>query len=180
MGIELKQKQGNVTLTAPRGGTGGTVDLSNYYTKAQTDEKIQEVVNAIPEVDLTGYATEEYVNNAIANIDIPEVDFTGYATEDFVRDSISAIEFPEPDLSPYALKTEIPSIEGLASETYVDNRVAEDTESTLSYVNTNFATKEEIPDISNLATKDEILTEEEVIELIRGNSNYESGVGVKY
>lgn len=29
-------------------------------------------------------ASEKYVEDAIANIDIPEVDFTGYATEDFV------------------------------------------------------------------------------------------------
>ena len=34
-------------------------------------------------------ATEKYVNDAIANIDIPEVDFTGYATEDFVETAIN-------------------------------------------------------------------------------------------
>lgn len=37
---------------------GGGVDLSNYYTKTQIDNK--------------GYATESYVNNAIANIKIPD------------------------------------------------------------------------------------------------------------
>lgn len=41
-------------------------------------------------------ATETYVNNAIANIDIPEVDFTGYATEDFVT---SAVEYAKEELS---------------------------------------------------------------------------------
>lgn len=40
------------------------------------------------EVDLTGYATEEYVNSAIGNIDIPEVDLTGYATEQYVETAI--------------------------------------------------------------------------------------------
>lgn len=38
MGIELKTKQGNITLTAPKVVQGGSVDLSNYYTKAQTEE----------------------------------------------------------------------------------------------------------------------------------------------
>lgn len=42
------------------GGSGGNVDLSNYYTKEETDNLISNV-----EVDLTGYATEQYVNSAI-------------------------------------------------------------------------------------------------------------------
>ena len=37
---------------------------SQVYTKSETDKKIQDVVNAIPEVDFTGYATETYANNA--------------------------------------------------------------------------------------------------------------------
>lgn len=35
-------------------------------------------------------ASEKYVDEAIANIDIPEVDFTGYATEDFVNTTIDS------------------------------------------------------------------------------------------
>lgn len=42
----------------------------------------------------------------------------------YVDDAVGAIAIPEtPDLDNYALKTEIPSIEGLATETYVDNAV---------------------------------------------------------
>lgn len=41
------------------------------------------------EVDLTGYATEKYVDDAVKAIDIPEVDLTGYATEDYVETAIS-------------------------------------------------------------------------------------------
>lgn len=37
-------------------------------------------------------ATESYVNEAVANIDIPEVDFTGYATEDYVAQSIETVK----------------------------------------------------------------------------------------
>ena len=70
MPIELKTKQGNITLTAPK-TSGGTVDLSNYYTKAQTDEKIEEAVANIdiPEVDLTGYAKiEDIPSTVITNV----------------------------------------------------------------------------------------------------------------
>lgn len=46
-------------------------------------------------------ATKEYVDDAIANLDIPEadVDLTGYATEEYVNNAISNIEIPEVDLS---------------------------------------------------------------------------------
>ena len=37
------------------------------------------------QVDLTGYATEAYVNDAIANIDIPESDLSKYTTIDYVH-----------------------------------------------------------------------------------------------
>lgn len=96
-------------------------------------------------VDLTGYATEQYVQEQIGKIEIPEVDLTGYATEDYVKQEITkaqlegedvdlsnyytkaqtdkAIEDAQPDLSGYAKKSEIPSTTGLATETYVDNKV---------------------------------------------------------
>jgi hypothetical protein len=35
-------------------------------------------------------ATEEYVDNAVNNIEIPEVDFTGYATEEFVTTAVDS------------------------------------------------------------------------------------------
>lgn len=44
----------------------GDIDLTNYYTKAQTDKAISDAVDAI-EVDFTGYATEDYVTTAINN-----------------------------------------------------------------------------------------------------------------
>lgn len=53
------------------------------------------------------------------------VDLTGYATEDYVQSAISAIEFPEADLSNYATKEEIPSIDGLASESFVESAIKE-------------------------------------------------------
>ena len=52
-----------------------------------------------------------------------ETDLTGYATESYVDEKIANIDFPKVDLDPYAKKEEIPSVEGLASEKYVDEAI---------------------------------------------------------
>ena len=51
--------------------SGGTVDLSNYYTKAETNA-------LIPSTE--GLATKEYVDNAVSNI--PATDLSNYYTKD--------------------------------------------------------------------------------------------------
>jgi hypothetical protein len=69
----------------PEGEAGGSfdVDLSNYYTKEEVDNKLKDV-----DVDLTGYATEEYVNSAIDGIEIP--DTSAFQTEEDVKSLIDA------------------------------------------------------------------------------------------
>lgn len=113
MGIELKQKSGSVKLTAPK-TSGVSVDLSNYYTKTQTDEKIQEAVANIdiPEVDLSNYATTEYVDNAVSNIEIPKVDLTGYALKTDI-----------PSLDGYAKTEDIPDVSAFQTETQVNTLI---------------------------------------------------------
>lgn len=85
--LEVKDDgQGNVTLEAivPEGG-GGDVDLSNYYNKAETDARIEEAIEGIeiPEVDLTPYATQQFVLDKVAEIDIPE----GTSTDTYFLDA---------------------------------------------------------------------------------------------
>lgn len=118
----------------------------NGISDAAVEEAIEKYLeeNDI-RVDLTGYATEEYVQEQIKDIDIPEVDLSGYATEDYVKQEITKaqlegddvdlsnyytkaqtdkqIKDAQPDLSGYAKKSEIPSTTGFATETYVDNKV---------------------------------------------------------
>ena len=42
-------------------------------------------------------ATEKYVDETVANIDIPEVDFTGYATEDYVDNKVADLVNSAPE-----------------------------------------------------------------------------------
>ena len=95
----------------------------NYYTKLEVDNAISNVT-----VDLTGYATETYVQEQISAIPAP--DLSGYALKTDIPTTVSSFEndagylTEHQDLSAYALKTEVPSIEGLATETYVNETVA--------------------------------------------------------
>jgi hypothetical protein len=110
MPIELKTKSGNISLTAPK-TSGATVDLSNYYTKTQTEERFvsrEDWENTIPaflteipseyvtesELDEKGYLTEHQ-------------DLSNYATTVYVQ---TAINENAPDLSGYAKKTDIPDV----------------------------------------------------------------------
>lgn len=53
---------------------GGSVDLSDYYTKAETEALIP---------DVSGYATTSYVDEAVNNVDIPDV--SGFQTAEQVQ-----------------------------------------------------------------------------------------------
>lgn len=77
---------------------------SDYYTKEQTDERITQSSTAVlGEVGdwLSFYATTDYVHDAVENV---TVDLTGYATEDYVDAEIQKI--PKPDMSDYYTKEE--------------------------------------------------------------------------
>lgn len=108
----------------------GTGDIGNYqyifkkngsvWTVQRNYENMpllvthQELTDALADidVDLTGYATEDYVSQAIEAIVIPDVDLNGYATEEYVQEQINSIEIPTQDLT------------GYATEEYVNDAIA--------------------------------------------------------
>jgi hypothetical protein len=109
--------------------------IDNYATTSYVDSAIEAID---VDVDLTGYATEEfvaesirnsghatesYVNSAvsssqgqiedyIANKYVSNSDIDNYATKDYVGEAIDNIEIPDTDLT------------GYATESYVDNAIA--------------------------------------------------------
>lgn len=132
------------------------VDLSDYYTKEQVDQAISaDLGDYALKTDLVGLATEEYVENAVKDV---EVDLTGYAKTADVDKKLEdyAKTTDIPDVSGYALKTEIPSVEGLATETYVDTAISNIPATDL----TDYYTKSEVDDkLEDLATGDIDLSE---------------------
>ena len=105
---------------------------------------------------LEGYATETYVKNEIANAQLSggdtEIDLSGYATKD--------------ELSLKADKTTVDTISGDVStlKTNVENK----------------ADKSEIPDISNLASKDEIPTVPTNISAFNNDAGYLKNIPDEY
>ena len=112
--FQIADEEGNVIVRVNKDGVH-TTNLTFGGGVAATQEFVNEAIENIqfPETDLSNYPTKEEVQQAIADIDFPEIDLTGYATEKFVTDEIGKIEFPETDLT------------GYATEDYVDKAIEE-------------------------------------------------------
>lgn len=136
--IDLKTKTGSITLTAPKSSGGGSVDLSNYYTKAQTDKAIAEAVNGI---------------------EIPEIPDTSlFVTGEYVQTAINA---SLPDLTPYAKRDDIPDVSGFISE--IPAEYVTDTElNAKGYLTEHqslegYAKTSDIPDVSGFQTQEQVI-----------------------
>lgn len=111
------------------GGSGGTVDLRDYYTINQVDSKLNTYLKTTDfNTYKTSAPTKQFVSDEIITQLLP------YATQQYVIDSITNI--PIVDLTSYvktttltpllnlkADKSEMPSIIGLASEIFVTNAI---------------------------------------------------------
>lgn len=95
-------------------------DLAYYATKTYVDQKIAEAELGGEDVDLSGYytkaETDSAIEEAVGAVEVPSLD--GYATEQYVKDAINAI--PEKDMSNYALKTEIPDVSSFTTMSAVE------------------------------------------------------------
>lgn len=174
----------------------GDVDLSAYVTKEELQAKLDALdIN----IDLSSYATKEELEKAISGIDlssyalktdIPSLD--GYATTEYVDNAIANIPTGDgsTDLTNYYTKEEvynkeevdnlIPSVDGLATTEYVDNAVSNIPATDL----TGYATEEyvstainSIPstDLSNYYNKEETYSKTEVDELVANSGSSDSG-----
>ena len=155
-------------------------DLSNYYNKSETEILVNEAVNCINIPDtssfitmedvetkgyltehqdlsayakrdelpsLAGYATETFVLNKIAEAELgdKDVDLSGYVTKDEIKDFATTS-----DIAEAIAAIEIPSIEGLASKSYVDEAVAGITVPEVDL--SEYAKLSDIPSHENLAS----------------------------
>ena len=98
----ITERQSNYYLKTPNQYVPVGPDLSDYYTKTEIDEMLEDIE---VDVDLTGYATEQWVEDKT------------YATEQYVNDAIANIDIPEggsgdADLSDYYTKNEIDTMIG--------------------------------------------------------------------
>lgn len=80
---------------------GTPAENSDATTKEYVDNAIANI--NIPEPDLTGYATKKYVDEAVKNV---EVDLTDYATKKYVDDAIANIDIPEGGGSDWIMTTD--------------------------------------------------------------------------
>lgn len=167
--INGKPLVGNVELELGE----SQVDLSNYYTKQDIDNK-----NFLTEhQSLEGYATKEWVENQGFIVEIPNIDLTDYATRQFVLDEITKAQLNggEVDLTDYATKSElqevanlIPSIEDYATKIWVNEQ------GFIQDIPEEYAKKTDIPSLSGYAT--ETFVQEKINEAQLGGG--ENGEGI--
>ena len=143
----IADESGNIIFKADADGIHTTA-VSLNGEAAASEKYVDEAIASIPKVDFTGYATEEYVTSAVSSVKdelsesiitetedwkivdgdgniIFSIDTEGThtteltlngetaVTEAYVDSAIANIEFPITDLT------------GYATETYVDNKVAD-------------------------------------------------------
>ena len=95
--------------------------------QAYANDASQAAITAVNGV-LANYATKSYVDDAIDKVDLSDK-LQDYALKSEIPVNVSELEndvgylTEHQSLDAYALKTDVPSIEGLATETYVDEAV---------------------------------------------------------
>ena len=195
MGITHKWNGTVLTITSDSGTSSADLQGAKGDTGCRGPQgRAGVILNEDGTINTTGYATEEYVDSAIAAF-TPDLD--GYATESFVNEQIADIRADMPNVADYYTKAETANlVNGYATETYVNTKVSSisiptkvsELTNDAKYVNeayvknaianveigdidlTDYALKTEIPTkVSKLTNDSGYQTEAQVIALIQAN-----------
>ena len=169
-----------------------TEEKIEQWNKGGFSGDYNDLINKPTIPSIEGLATESYDKNEIANaqLDGGDVDLSGYATKDDlhehtnknildnitsekVNDWDNKSEF-DGDYNSLTNKPTIPSIEGLATETYVQNKIAEAQLSGEEVDLSGFATKDELnakADVEDIPTK---------VSQLENDSNYLTSIPSEY
>lgn len=152
-----------------------------YITESELNTELSNKANTSDIPSLDGYATETYVQNKIAEASLSggEVDLSGYATKDELKTKANKSDIPtkvsqlQNDSNfissipeEYVTEQEL-AAKGLATETFVTNKIAEASLSSGEVDLSGYATKEElntkanksdIPNLDGYALKTDIPT----------------------
>ena len=127
-------------LAAATGDYLQSSDLDGYATEQYVDDAIDAATGLIP--DVSDFVTQQDIDDSIAPVQ-SQIDTLAAATGDYLTEQVNSdwnatsgvaeilnkpesedVEFEEVNLSDYALASAIPSLDGYATETYVNNEVA--------------------------------------------------------
>ena len=131
-------------------GTGGTTDLSDYYTKEETNDLLSDKLyaTAYTPVDLSGYATEQWVEDK--HYLTEHQSLNGYATQEWVGNQ--------------GYLTEHQTLKTINNQTIVGEG--------------NITIAAETPDLSNYYTKteaDNTFAEQELLDIVNNRVNTHTG-----
>ena len=134
-----------------------TVDVNKNYVDTQLATKANK--SEIP--SLEGYATETYVTNKIAEASLSggEVDLSGLATKDELATKADKTAIPTKTsqlTNDSGFLTAHQNISGKADKTYVDNQLANKSNTDHIHSYNDLTDKPTIPSTNNLATKTEL------------------------
>ena len=118
--------------------------------------------------DVSGLATKQEVTNAVAAVQVPSIEGLAKTTEVETKLADYAKKTELPDVSGLATKAEVaaitvPSVEGFIKGTEVDAKLVDYAKKT--EVETTYAKKAELPDVSGLATKAEVTSAVAAVEV---------------
>ena len=101
--------------------TEGKIEIGGYFLDERDENNKRLVYYRIKNNDAT-QKVEVSFTPVPFDADIP--DLTGYATETWVENKGYALQSEIPDMSGYALKSEIPSLDGYTTEEWVNNQLS--------------------------------------------------------